>query len=81
MKVKVNKNQQAINFKKHVYTIIEIAQQTAKKGYTTFYYPKPINQGINTHSLIEAVEQETENSVYGGVQCIKDESIKFSIRD
>ena len=81
MKVKVNKNQQALNFKTHVGTIIMIAQQKAKAGYTSFNDPKPINQGINTYSLIEAVEKETEDSVYGGYKCIKDGSIRFSIRD
>jgi len=81
MRVKVNKNQQAINFKTHVGTIITIAQQKAKGGYTAFNYPIPRNQGINTYSLIEAVEKETEDSVYGGYKCIKDGSIRFSIRD
>jgi len=81
MKIKLNKNQQAINFKKHVWTIIEIAQQKAKNGIERFYYPKPINQGIDSYALIDAVEKETEESVYGGYRCIQDELIKFTIRD
>lgn len=80
MKIQVNKNQQAINFKKHVWTIIEIAQQKAKFGIDRFYYPKPINQGIDSYTLIDAVEKETEDSVYGGYKCIQDGKIKFTIR-
>ena len=70
MRVEINKNQQALNFKKHVWTIIEIAQQKAKGGYTAFNYPIPRNQGINTYSLIEEVEKQTEDSVYGGLSLI-----------
>ena len=81
MKIKVNKNQQAINFKTHVGTIIEIAQQKAKDGYNRFLYPIPRNQGIHYRDLIDQVEKETEDTVYGGYGCIKDGSIDFSIRD
>ncbi len=80
MKITINKNQQEINFKKHVWTIIEIAKQKAENGIERFYYPKPINQGIDTYTLIDAVEKETEQSVYGGYRCIKDGQIKFSIQ-
>ena len=81
MKIAVNKNQQRINFKTHVGTIITIAQQVAEQGKTSFYYPIPRNQGISTYNLIEEVEKETENTVYGGYGCIKDEVIKFSIKN
>lgn len=80
MKIVVNKNQQAINFKTHVNTIITIAQQTAEAGRTSFYYPIPRNQGINTYNLIDAVEEETEKTVYGGYKCIRDGRIEFSIK-
>ena len=36
MKIKVNKNQQAINFRTHVGNIITIAQQSAKAGRDRF---------------------------------------------
>ena len=78
MKIKVNKNQQAINFQTHLGTIVMIAEQKAKAGYDRFSYPIPRNQGIDTYTLIEEVENETEQSVYGK---IKDGRIKFSIRD
>lgn len=81
MKIKINKNQQAINFKTHVWTIITIAQQKAKAGYNRFSYPIPRNQGIHTLDLISQVEKETEDTVYGGYKCIKDGSIEFSIRN
>jgi hypothetical protein len=81
MKIKVNKNQQAINFKTHVGTIIMIAQQKAKAGYDSFWYPIPRNQGINKWDLISQVEKETEDTVYGGYKCIQDGSIRFSIRN
>lgn len=81
MKIQVNKNQQKINFKTHVGNIIEIAQQKAKDGYNSFWYPIPRNQGIHTRHLIDAVEDETEDTVYGGYGCIRDGSINFSIRD
>lgn len=81
MKIQVNKNQQAINFKTHVGTIIEIAKQRAKSGYNSFSYPIPRNQGISSYDLIDRVEKETEDSVYGGCKCIKDGYINFSIRD
>lgn len=79
MKITINKNQREINFKKHVWTIIEIAKHKAEIGMERFYYPIPRNQGIDSHSLIEEVEKQTEDSVYGGYKCIKDGQIKFSI--
>ena len=78
MKIRINKNQQAINFQTHLGTIVMIAEQKAKAGYDRFSYPIPRNQGIDTYTLIEEVENETEQSVYGK---IKDGRIKFSIRD
>ena len=72
MKIQVNKNQQAINFKTHVGTIITIAQQTAQSGRDRFKYPIPRNQGISSFHLIDEVENQTENTVYGGHRCIKD---------
>ena len=80
MKIQVNKNQQKINFKNHVETIIDIAIQKAKHGIERFSYPQPRNQGINAHSLIDAVEEKTEETVYGGHRCVKDGIITFSIR-
>lgn len=81
MKIQVNKNQQAINFKTHVGTIITIAQQRAKAGYNSFWYPIPRNQGISHWDLISQVEKETEDTVFGGYKCIRDGSIQFTIRD
>ena len=78
MKVIINKNQQKINFKNHVGTIIMIAQQKAQAGYDRFSYPIPYGQDINLENLINAVEKQTEQSVYGSVA---NEIIKFKIRD
>lgn len=80
MKIQVNKNQQEINFKKHLWCIIEIAKQKAEIGIESFYYPIPRNQGFSHWELIDKVEEKTEESVYGGYKCIKDGQIKFSIR-
>ncbi len=80
MKIQVNKNQQEINFKKHLWCIIEIAKQKAEIGIERFYYPIPRNQGFSHWELIDKVEEKTEESVYGGYKCIKDGQIKFSIR-
>lgn len=79
MKIKVNKNQQQINQRTHICTIIEIAQQKAKAGIEHFKYPIPINIGISAFELICAVEEATEESVYGGTNCISDGMIRFSI--
>lgn len=79
MKITINKNQQAINFKTHVGTIITIAGQKAKTGIEHFRYPIPRNIGVSTFELIDAVEEETEMSVYGGYKCISDGMIRFSI--
>jgi len=81
MKIQVNKNQQEINFKSHVCVIITIAMKKAREGYNRFSYPIPRNQGISSYDLIDRVEKETHDSVYGGYKCIKDEHINFSIRD
>ena len=81
MKIQVNKNQQAINFRTHVGTIITIAQQTAEAGRDRFKYPIPRNQGISTWHLIDEVENQTKETVYGGYGCIKEGYINFSIRD
>jgi hypothetical protein len=79
MKITINKNQQAINFKTHVGTIITIAEQKAKEGIEHFRYPIPTNIGVSKFELIDAVEEETEESVYGGYKCISDGMIRFSI--
>jgi len=81
MKIQVNKNQQEINFKSHVGVIITIAMKKAREGYNRFSYPIPRNQGISSYDLIDRVEKETHDSVYGGYKCIKDGHINFSIRD
>jgi len=81
MKIQVNKNQQEINFKSHVGVIITIAIQKAREGYNGFSYPIPRNQGISSYDLIDRVEKETENSVYGVRKWKKDGYINFSIRD
>jgi len=80
MKIQVNKNQQAINLRTHVWTIIEIAKQKANVGIEHFRYPIPRNIGISAFELIDAVENTTEESVYGGTKCISDGLIRFSIK-
>lgn len=77
MKIQVNKNQQEINFKKHLYQIIAVAKDKANNGIDTFHYPIPRNQGFSHWELIERVEMKTEESVYGQ---IRDGQIRFSIR-
>ncbi len=77
MKIQVNKNQQEINFKKHVWSVIEIAKQKAEIGIERFYYPIPRNQGFSHWELMERVEMKTEESVYGD---IRDGQIRFTIR-
>jgi len=80
VKIQVNKNQQAINLKTHIWTIITIAEQKAKLGIEHFKYPMPKNIGISASELIDAVKEETEESVYGGTKCISDGLIRFSIK-
>ncbi len=80
MKNTINKNQQAMNFKTHVGTIITIAEQKAKAGIEHFKYPIPTNIGVDKFELIDAVEEKTEMSVYGGTKCISDGMIRFSIK-
>ena len=77
MKIEVNKNQQEINFKTHVGTIIMMAQQTANDGRNGFKYPIPRNAGTSAHDLIDEVEEQTEDTVYG---VVRDGHINFSIR-
>lgn len=77
MKIEVNKNQQEINFKTHVGTIIMMAQQTANGGRNGFKYPIPRNAGTSAHDLIDEVEEQTEDTVYG---VVRDGHINFSIR-
>jgi len=79
MKIQVNKNQQEMNLRTHVWTIIEIAKQKASAGIGHFKYPIPIDAGISAFELIDAVENATEDSVYGGTKCISDGLIRFSI--
>ena len=81
MKIQVNKNQQAINLKKHIWTIVEIAKQKASVGIEHFKYPIPRDVGISAFELIDSVENATEESVYGGYKCISDGVIRFTIRD
>lgn len=81
MKITINKNQERINFKTHVWTIITIAKEKAKNGYHNFYYPIPKNQGICHWELIKKVEEETEDTVYVGHKSVSDGAIRFTIRD
>lgn len=80
MKIKLNKNQQIINQKTHIWTIIQIAKEKAEKGIQHFKYPIPRNIGISALEIIDAVENETEETVYGGHKCISDGLIRFTIR-
>lgn len=80
MKIVVNKTALELNEKKHIQLILEMAQKAADNGRTAFYYPIPRNQGIDHWELIQKIEDETEDSVYGGYKCIRDGEIKFSIR-
>lgn len=80
MKIVVNKIALELNEKRHIQLILEMAQKAADNGRTAFYYPIPRNQGIHTLDLIQKIEEETEESVYGGYKCIRDGEIKFSIR-
>ena len=79
MRIEVNKNQQSINQRTHIGTIITIAKQKADAGINTFHYPIPRNIDMSAYELIDAVEDATESSVYGGHKCIGDGLIKFSI--
>ena len=80
MKIQVNKNQQAINLRAHIWTIITMAEQKAKAGIGHFKYPIPRDAGISALELMDAVEEATEESVYGSTKCISDGRIRFSIR-
>ena len=77
MIIKVNKTQQEINFKKDVWTIIEIAKQKAGVGIDAFRYPIKKGLGYNFNDLIDAVEHKTNDSVYGNYN---KGMIKFRIR-
>ena len=81
MKIEVNKNQQKINQRTHIGTIIEIAKQKAEAGIEHFKYPIPRDIGISAYDLISAVEDATEESVYGCAKCISDGLIRFSINN
>lgn len=65
MKIRINKNQQRINFNTHVWTIITIAQQTAQKGMTSFNYDVPRELGFGCNELINEVVKQTNDSVFG----------------
>jgi hypothetical protein len=80
MKIVVNKIALELNKKRHIQLILEMAQKAADNGRTAFYYPIPRNQGVDHWELIQKIEEETEDSVYGGYKCIRDGEIKFSIR-
>lgn len=80
MKIVVNKIALELNKKRHIQLILEMAQKAADNGRTAFYYPIPRNQGVDHWELIQKIEEETEESVYGGYKCIRDGEIKFSIR-
>ena len=80
MKITINKNQEEINFRTHVGTIIMIAKEKAKNGYHHFYYPIPRNQGVSHWELIRKVEEETEETVYAGHKSVSDGTIRFTIR-
>lgn len=80
MRIEVNKNQQGINKRTHINTIITIANHKAEEGIDTFHYPIPRNIDMSAHELIDKIEEETEDSVYGGYKCISDGLIRFTIR-
>jgi len=78
MKITINKNQQKLNFNTHVENIITIAKQTAQEGRERFTYPYPKGLGFGGYELINEVEKQTDESVYG---THRDGVIRFAIRD
>lgn len=78
MKITVNKNQQAINFKTHVGTIIMMAEDAAKRGLNRFKYRLPQNQNIQPADVINEVKATTEGTVEGYCS-FKDNIISFHI--
>lgn len=80
MKIKLNKNQQNIEFRKTVWSIIEIAKIKAENGREHFHYPIPRGFGFGSYQVIEEVEQITEQTVYAGYGSVKDGTIRFSIK-
>jgi hypothetical protein len=79
MKIKVNKNQQNMEFRKTVWSIVEIAKQKAENGIEHFHYSIPRGLGFGSYEIIKEVEQITEETVYAGYRSVKDGTIRFSI--
>jgi hypothetical protein len=63
MRIEINKNQQELNFRKHVQNIIYMASDCAKRGIKEFKYTTPIDIGRSSEELFKSVEFETEGTV------------------
>jgi hypothetical protein len=78
--IRVNKQAQKMLHEEEVQKVIREAITFANAGHHFFYHTKPIGIGLSSRDLIEMVEKETNETVYGGYKCVSGNEIKFSIR-
>lgn len=80
IEVRVNKSARERQVRDFLNNTIIMAQDVADRGRDRFRMRQPRNIGVGAHELIEMVERETNNTVYGGYKCISDGFITFNIR-
>ena len=80
MEIRVNKiKQERLQFEE-VQKVISRAITFANAGHEFFYFTRQTGIGLSAHELIEMVEKETNETVYG-TKCVSGGEIKFCIRD
>ena len=80
IEVRVNKSARQKQVRDFLNNTIIMAQDVADRGRDKFRMRYPRNIGLGPHELMDMVEKETNNTVYGGYKCITDGFITFNIR-
>ena len=81
IEIKVNKSAREKQARDFLNNTIIMAQDVADRGMNKFRMQYPRNIGLGPHELMDMVEKETNNTVYGGYKCITDGFITVNIRN
>jgi len=81
MEIRINKEAQEKQQKEELNRVIVRAKTYANAGVEFFEFKRQRGIGLSAYELIEMVEKETNETVYGGTKCVSGDHIRFSIRN
>jgi len=81
MEIRINKEAQEKQQREELNRVIVRAKTYANAGVEFFEFKRQRGIGLSAYELIEMVEKETNETVYGGTKCVSGDHIRFSIRN